>query len=38
MKRYPVKASKDRKVFSHTADKTKAVNLPKTNYRGGFRF
>lgn len=28
----------DKKVFSNTADKTKAVNLASVNYRGGRRF
>lgn len=38
MYRKSVKPSKDRKVFSVTADKTKVVNLPAVNLRGGRRF
>lgn len=29
---------KDRKVFTRTASKVKAVNLPQKAYRGGIRF
>lgn len=29
---------KDKKIFSRTATKVKAVNLPGTIYRGGIRF
>lgn len=36
--RRPVNPSKDRKVFTRTATKTKSVNLPSTNFRGGIRF
>lgn len=30
--------NKDEKVFRHTADKTKKVNIGANIYRGGFRF
>lgn len=33
-----VKPSKDRKVFTRTAKKSKAVNLGNYAYRGGIRF
>lgn len=36
-KRKPVRVNKDRKVFSNTADKTKAVNVRPMTMRGGFR-
>lgn len=36
-KRRAVRAYKDRRVFSHTADKTKAVNVRPMIMRGGFR-
>lgn len=35
--RIPVRVNKDRKVFTHTADKTKAVNVRPMTMRGGFR-
>ncbi len=38
MKRKKVSRKLDRRIFSSTADKTKAVNLPSVNYRGGVRF
>lgn len=38
MYRRPVRPGADKKVFSQTADKTKAVNLSAVNYRGGRRF
>lgn len=37
-KRAPVNPSTDRAVFTRTASKTKAVNLPNVNFRGGRRF
>lgn len=36
-KRTPVKSSKDKKVFSHTANKTKKINLGQSPMRGGVR-
>lgn len=36
--RRPVNPSKDRKIFTRTASKTKSVNLPSINFRGGIRF
>ena len=36
-KRTPVRVNKDRQVFAHTADKTKAVNVRPMTMRGGFR-
>lgn len=30
--------SKDKRYFTRTASSVKAVNLPVTLYRGGFRF
>lgn len=36
-KRKPVTRSKDKKVFSHTADKTKRINIAPTVMRGGTR-
>lgn len=38
MYRRPVRSGKDKKVFTQTADKTKAVNLSVSNFRGGRRF
>lgn len=38
MKRRPVNPGKDRKIFTRTATRTKSVNLPATNFRGGIRF
>lgn len=35
--RKTVRVNKDRKVFSNTADKTKAVNVRPITTRGGFR-
>lgn len=37
MKRRPVSKKKDKKIFSQTANKVKAVNLPVKIYRGGIR-
>lgn len=38
MKRKRTRIYKDRKVFTHTADRTKAVNvITPTVMRGGFR-
>lgn len=36
-KRKTVRAYKDRRVFTNTADKTKAVNVRPMIMRGGFR-
>lgn len=30
--------TKDKKIFRNTANKTKAVNIPKLSMRGGIRF
>lgn len=38
MKRFKVNPRKDKKKFTNTAVKTKAINLPKKAYRGGIRF
>lgn len=38
MKRWKANKRKDKKIFSRTASKTKAVNLPTKVYRGGLRF
>lgn len=35
--RKKVRVNKDRKIFSQTADKTKAVNVRPIVTRGGFR-
>lgn len=35
--RRPVSKSKDRKIFSKTASKTKSINLPTKIFRGGIR-
>lgn len=35
--RTPVKPEKDKKVFKHTADKTKKVNVSPKIMRGGTR-
>lgn len=35
--REPVKPSVDQKVFKHTADKTKKINIKPSNMRGGIR-
>lgn len=35
--RVPVRKVKDRKVFSHTASKTKKINLGQSPMRGGIR-
>lgn len=35
--RSPVKPSVDQKVFKHTADKTKKINVKPTIMRGGTR-
>nr|CAI9750842.1 hypothetical protein JQQKEAMO_JQQKEAMO_CDS_0004 [Microvirus sp.] len=37
-KRGTVSKSLDKKHFTTTAAKTKKVNLPSTNFRGGIRF
>ncbi len=37
MKRMRVKRRKDKKVFSHTAVKTKAINVRPGEWRGGIR-
>lgn len=37
MKRWKIPKRKDRKLFTRTASKVKAVNLPKRVYRGGIR-
>lgn len=36
-KRMPVKPKKDKKVFKHTAAKSKAINITPGNLRGGIR-
>ncbi len=37
MKRMRVKRRKDKKVFAHTAGKTKAINVRPGEWRGGIR-
>lgn len=37
MKRSKMRVSKDKKVFKHSADKTKKVNIAPVVARGGFR-
>lgn len=37
MKRYRVNKFRDKKFFSRTANKTKAINVPLKTYRGGVR-
>lgn len=37
MKRYTTNRRSDRRMFSRTADKVKAINLYPTTYRGGIR-
>lgn len=37
MKRYPVKPSKDKKIFKRTATRTRKVNLSPNAMRGGIR-
>lgn len=37
-RRRPVNKSKDKKHFTRTASKVKAINLPEKVYRGGIRF
>lgn len=37
MKRSKVKKSKDKKIFKHSADKTKKININPTVARGGIR-
>lgn len=37
-KRAKTNRKKDRKLFTRTATKVKAVNLPDKVYRGGIRF
>lgn len=36
-KRMPVKKRKDRKIFTHAADKTKRINIKPVVARGGIR-
>lgn len=38
MKRRSVDVGADKRFFSRTAAKVKAINLPYVLYRGGFRF
>lgn len=38
MKRFRTNPSKDKKKFTYTAKKVKAVNLPQKVFRGGIRF
>ena len=38
MKRQRMKARVDRKMFSKTADRTKAINVNVPLFRGGIRF
>lgn len=38
MKRVKVKPAVDRKKFTRTARKVKAINLPQKVFRGGIRF
>lgn len=35
--RAPVKVKKDKKVFEHTASKTKRINVHPGQWRGGIR-
>lgn len=35
--RKPMRHSKDKKVFSRTAEKTKKINIAPKNMRGGIR-
>lgn len=37
-RRRPTSKRKDKKIFTRTASKVKAVNLPDKIYRGGIRF
>lgn len=37
-RRRPVNKRRDKKIFTRTASKVKAVNLPDKIYRGGIRF
>lgn len=37
MKRYPVKRSKDKKIFKRTATRTKKINVSPNVSRGGIR-
>lgn len=37
-KRAPTNKRKDKKIFTRTATKVKAVNLPGKIFRGGIRF
>lgn len=37
MKRSKVRKSKDKKIYSNTADKTKRINIAPTVMRGGTR-
>lgn len=36
-KRIPVKRGKDRRIFTHAADKTKKINIKPVVARGGIR-
>lgn len=36
-KRIPVKRKKDKKIFTHAADKTKKINISPNVARGGIR-
>lgn len=38
MKRSRVNPRRDKARFTRTASKTKSVNLPNVNFRGGIRF
>ena len=38
MSRSVVKPNVDKKVFKHTVDKGKIVNIKRPTYRGGIRF
>lgn len=38
MKRWKPKPSSDKKKFTRTAVKVKAINLPQKVFRGGIRF
>lgn len=35
--RKPMKRSTDKKIFKHTAEKTKKININPKNMRGGIR-
>lgn len=38
MKRKAMRKQKDRKIYNHTANKTKKINLSPRIMRGGIRF